>query len=72
MKELRFTGSGRCQVSVGLLGSRRVLAAEGRAGPLLAVVRAAAGEGVRVGAGWGVLASCMGAVVVAGGPFWVP
>ena len=57
---------------MGLLGSRRVLAAEGRAGPLLAVVRAAAGEGVRAGAGWGLLVSCMGAVVVAGGPFWAP
>ena len=57
---------------MGLLGSRRVLAAEGRAGPLLAVVRAAAGEGVRAGAGWGLLVSCRGAVVVAGGPFWAP
>lgn len=54
---------------MGLLGSRRVPAAEGKAGPPVAGMLAAVSE---VGGGWGALAGCAGAAVVAGGRFWAP
>lgn len=69
MKQPQAAGAGRGRASVGLLGSRRVPAAEGRAGPPVAGMLAAVSE---VGGGWGALAGCAGAAVVAGGRFWAP
>lgn len=68
MKDPQAAGAGRGRASVGWLGSRRVRAADGGAGPLLAV----AGAVVGAGGGWGALAGLMGAVAVADGPFWAP
>lgn len=65
MKQPQAAGAGRGRASEGLLGSRRVPAAEGRAGPPVATVS-------EVGGGWGALAGCAEAAVVAGGRFWAP
>lgn len=73
MKEPQAAGAGRGRASLGLLGSRRVPAAGGGAGPPLAMAGAVvAGDMVGLGGGWGALAGCVGAAAVAGGPFWTP
>lgn len=72
MKEPPAAGASRGWAARGLLGSGRAPAAERGAGRLLAVAGAAVGEMLGLGGSWGALASCLGAAVVAGGPFRAP
>lgn len=72
MKRPKAGGAGRGRAAEGRLGCRRAPAVERRPGLLLAVAGAAVAEVVGAGGSWGALAGPMGAVAVAGGPFWAP